>query len=589
MLKHLKIRNFAIIDEVEIEFGSGLNIISGETGTGKSILMDALVLILGGRASGNLIRKGAEEASVEALFGIANDQRIRENLETQGFNCDEDELIVRRIVHTSGKNRIYINGAMANMSTLQSITSHLVDLCSQHDQQLLTDPEEQLFWIDRFGGFEKERTKIKALHQSLKEKENILKGITSDSSQREQRVDFLKFQIQELKEASIQDPNEDQNLELELKLLQASENLFAFTEETQMLLQGSDGDSTSNFLSKIGALSSKAKALSSIDPQLAMVLEFFESIKVNSEELSLFIRNYSNRISRDESKIENINARLSLLSKIKKKYGSSLHQAISTLQSLEQELSAIENHESTLNEVLAHVEAAKNELFSASKKLSLMRKKAMSDFSKCISNELCDLHMEKARFEVACTSLEHPNQYGLDSIQFLISANPGEPLHALSKVASGGELSRIILAMHNVVSNRGGVGVFLFDEVDTGIGGKTALSVGEKLQKVSSKNQVICITHLPQVASYAEHHFCVTKKIIKKMQEERTHVSVVSLNKEEREMEIARMLSGAENDKAAIANARAMLEKAQNRRSPKEHIKAQRAQKALKQSLKNSS
>lgn len=566
MLKHLKIKNFAIIDAVEIEFGEGLNIISGETGAGKSILMDALSLILGGRASSNLIRAGEEEASVEALFAVQRDERILKTLEQIGITVDEDELIVRRVVHSSGKNRIYVNGCMVNMSTLQSITSSLVDLCSQHDQQLLSSGEEQLLWVDRFGKLEKHRARVRSLYLEWKERHRALECLSSDSAQREQRMDFLRFQIQELEEASLGTPDEDTRLEQELKALENTEALFSFAAASEAIFYGSDSGDRHSILEEVSSLLHKASSLSSVDPRLSQAVDFLQTIKLNAEELAHFIRSYSSGISRDEDRIESINARLALLSKYKKKYGPSLAAVKESLENFKRELSVLENHDSSLEKAKSELESKQAELWSAAEALSKARKKASAEFSSLVVGELADLQMDRARFLAEHSVLNQASISGVDQIRFLIATNPGEPMYPLSKVASGGELSRVMLAMHNVVSSRGGVGVYLFDEVDTGIGGNTAVTVGRKLQRVSRNNQVICITHLPQVAAFANHHFRVEKRVERKSGSERTICAVIRLSKQERELEIGRMLGGMGNDKAALANARAMLAKAENGR-----------------------
>lgn len=562
MLKLLKIRNFAIIDAVEIEFGEGLNIISGETGAGKSILMDALSLILGGRASSNLIRNGAEEASVEALFAIRGDERILNALDQFGIAVEDDELIVRRVVHSSGKNRIYVNGCMVNMSTLQSITSSLVDLCSQHDQQLLASGEEQLLWVDRFGKLEKQRAAVRARYLAWKEKSRILENLSSDSAQREQRMDFLRFQIQELEDAAVSSPDEDVKLERELKTLENTEALFAFASASESVFYGSETGERHSVLESVSSLLHKAQSLSKVDPRLAEAVEFLQTIKLNAEELARFVRDYSSGISRDEDRIEAINARLSMLSKCKKKYGANLSEVMDSLERFRQELSGLENHDTSLEKAKMELEESYSELRAAAERLSRARAKAAAEFSALVVRELADLQMERARFAAEISVLDEPVPSGIDQVRFTIATNPGESMHLLSKVASGGELSRVMLAMHNVVSSRGGVGVYLFDEVDTGIGGNTAVTVGRKLQRVSLNNQVICITHLPQVAAFADHHFRVEKRIEKKSGKERTICSVIPLSKPARELEIGRMLGGMGNDKAALANARAMLAKA---------------------------
>lgn len=559
MLTRLCIKNFAIIDEVEIDFGRGLNIISGETGAGKSILMDALVLILGGRASADLIRLGTDEATVEALFDLEASENLQAALEQHGIPSEEGELIIRRIVHRSGKNRIFVNGTMANMATLQSLTTALVDLCSQHDQQLIARPEEQLLWIDRFGELESQRAEVRQLHHVWKEKKAALEGLSTDSAQRAQRIDFLRFQISELEEAELSAPTEDEDLLRELKVLDNAEALFAFVSEAEELTDG--GGEGPSLLDQVNILLAKVKNLQNSDPKLAEAAEYLGAVKVHAEEFSFFLRRYSQNVSRDEGRLEDLNARLALLAKLKRKYGPTLAEVITHLDTFRQELSLLENHDSSLSSATEAVQAALADLRSRALRLSQARVRAAKAFSSAVATELVDLHMDRARFHVALEALPEPNSTGLDLARFEIAANPGEPIGPLTKVASGGELSRLMLAMHNVVSSRGDIAVYLFDEVDTGIGGKTAVAVGAKLQAVAAHNQVICITHLPQVAAFADKHFHVEKSVQKRDGQERTVARVIALSSQERELELARMLGGNDRDKAALANARAMLEK----------------------------
>lgn len=565
MLKRIRIQNFAIIDEVALEFGPGLNIISGETGAGKSILMDALALILGGRASSDLIRTGAEEATVEALFEIPEGSAVNALLEMRGLAGEDGDLIIRRIVQRSGKNRIFVNGNMLNMAALQEVTGSLVDLCSQHDQQLLARPEEQLFWVDRFGGLEKDRETVRALYFAWREKEEGLAALSTDSAQRAQRVDFLKFQIQELEDAALESPTEDQDIERELKILGNAENLFAFAAEAETALFAGGPDDAAPLFDNVVTLLQRAKMLAIADPELESAIEHLNALKLHGDELSVFLRSYSQRLSRDENRLEDLHARHALLTKLRRKYGPSLEDVIANFSSMQQELSRLENHDSSLAVAQAEAERARNMLLAAARKLSAVRAKKARDFSLAVVGELGGLHMGRARFQAVLSPLEEPNAHGVDSLRFEIAANPGEPMGSLNKVASGGELSRVMLAMHNVVSSRGNVGVYLFDEVDSGIGGAVAVAVGAKLRRVAGANQVICITHLPQVASFGQTHFHVAKNVEKRGREERTVCRVLRLSHGERELEIARMLGGLGNHEAALANARAMLANAEGK------------------------
>lgn len=562
MLKRLRIQNFAIIHEVALELGQGLNIISGETGAGKSILMDALALILGGRASADLIRNGCDEATVEALFEIPAGSDVAGTLEELGLPTEEGDLILRRIVQRSGKNRIFVNGTMANMATLQRVTASLVDLCSQHDQQLLARPEEQLLWVDRFAGLEVERAKVSTLHAAWREKRAELEALGADSAQRAQRIDFLRFQLGELEEAALESPTEDTEIEAELKVLGNAENLFAFAADAEAALFGGGGEAPP-LLDQITILLSRARTLAAADPQLTPALEALDTIKLHGDELGHFLRSYSQRLSRDESRLENLNARHALLTKLRRKYGPSLADVLANREAFRAELARLENHDSSLASAQTALEEAYGSLHSAARKLSGARSRAAKEFGAAVVRELSGLHMDRARFQATITSLKEPNAHGIDAVRFEIAANPGEQMGPLNKVASGGELSRVMLAMHNVVSSRSSVGVFLFDEVDTGIGGAVAVAVGAKLRRVASHNQVLCITHLPQVASFGQTHFRVDKAVEKKGKEERTVCRVVRLTHGERELELARMLGGMGNHEAALLNARAMMAKAE--------------------------
>lgn len=558
MLKRLRIQNFAIIDEVAIDFTAGLNIISGETGAGKSILMDALLLILGARASSDLIRRGSDEATVEALFEVNAGGNLAAALDAHGLPS-EDDLIVRRIVHRSGKNRIFVNGSMVSTGTLQAITGNLVDLCSQHDQQLLAKTDEQLLWIDRYGGLEKERASVRVLYQAWKGQQEALEALSTDSVQRVQRLDFLRFQIQELEEAELRSTDEDQELENELKVLGNAEALFAFAAEAEAFLFGSDAEEGSPALDRLGAMLNRARILAATDPKLSEAEQLLNTLKVHSEELGFFLRSYSQRVSRDEARLEEINSRLALLTKLKRKYGPALADVIQHAEEFRRELALLENHDDAIDDARSAAAAALELFRQEATKLSRDRAVKAQQFSRAVMAELASLNMDRARFSASLTAQNAPTPTGLDSARFEIAANPGEPMGPLNKVASGGELSRMMLAMHNVVSSRGDVGVYLFDEVDTGIGGKTAVVVGSKLQHVARSNQVICITHLPQVAAFANRHLRVEKLVRKKDGEDRTITKVVALEGSEREFEIGRMLGGLGNDKAALANARAML------------------------------
>lgn len=563
MLKYLRIQNFAIIENVEIEFSGGLNILSGETGAGKSIIMDALNLILGGRASADTIRAGTASATVEALFEVSNRSDLTEVLENAGIELEGEELIVRRIIQDSGKSRVFINDTMVNIGTLNAITERLVDLCSQGDQRLLTKTDEQLLWLDRFADLDNIRQALKDKFQVWRKKHQELQGLQASSEDRTRRIDFLRFQLKELESAQLTTSEEENELKNEITILANSETLFAFAKEAETAIYGND-DGEKAIMDVLGQLVSRSEQLVKTDPNLAPAHELMNSLKLTLEEAGYFFRDYTQTIQVDEQRLEELNQRLSFLSQLKRKYGPSLQDVIQSRDTATQELATLENHDESLQLARAALQDARELYDGEAEHMSQKRALAAKSFGQAIETELADLNMDRARFIASLERSSEPAPTGLDELNFLISANPGEPAQPIQKVASGGELSRIMLALHNVLSTKGGVRVYLFDEVDTGISGKTAAIVGAKLRRVAEKSQVICITHLPQVASYASRHIRVEKHIAIQDGQERTVCQVVPLDGDDRTLEIARMLGGmSDSESEAIANAEAMIAAAQ--------------------------
>ncbi len=563
MLKYLRIQNFAIIENVEIEFGTGLNIISGETGAGKSIIMDALNIILGGRAKSDLIRSGTNSASVEALFEVPDREAIQGVLDNTGIEIEYDELIVRRIIQPNGKSRAFINDVMVNVGTLNLITERLVDLCSQGDQRLLQRNDEQLIWLDRFADIESVRSFVKERFQAWKQKIGELKALEDDSSDRERRVDFLNFQLKELDEAKLESETEDSSIKSEFDILSNSETLLNFAREAESAINGCD-DGNKAMLDTLGSLVNRAEELVKTDSNLTPAYELMNSLKVTLEEAGYFFRDYMNNIEVDDSRLEDLNHRYNLLTQIKRKYGPSLKEVIESRDIFRNEVESYENHDENLQIAKAAVNEARSSFDDEADTLSEKRQVAAGAFAAAVEAELAELNMERAKFECKIDRTEEPTSAGVDRADYLLAANPGEEAAPLHKVASGGELSRIMLALHNVLSNRGGVRVYLFDEVDTGVGGKTAAVVGKKLQKVASNSQVICITHLPQVASFADRHLRVEKSVTEVNGEERTTSNVVPVEGDDQILEVARMLGGMEDSSEALANAESMIVSAKN-------------------------
>lgn len=558
MLETLRIRNIAIIDSAEIPFRAGMNVLSGETGAGKSIILEAISLLLGSRANSELIRSGCEEAVVEGFFRAGSIPWIQGRLETLGFPATSDGsdgLLIKRTVHRAGRHRITINGELATLSALQKLCDGLIDLCGQHEHQSLLRPSVQLELLDRYGSLTEPARAVSEAFSALRALKQELSQLSEAEAERTRRADFLKFQIEELKGAELA-PGEDEKLHLEKQLLQSAEARLNSGESLRSFLEAED-EGILNLLR--GALL-KAKALQQLDERASSLREGVERALAEAEEVSLSLSRYLASVDMDEGRLEAVQARLSLLADLRRKYGQTVEEMLATLDALEQEYASLAGAEERVALLAEQISASEEELRKAGTKLTSARKKAAKLFSTSVSGELKDLRMSEATFEIELLTEENPSQWsgsGPDTASFRVKTNAGEPAKALGKIASGGELSRLMLAIRRVISDKGGIGVYLFDEIDAGIGGQTAFQVGKKLKSVAAFNQIICITHLPQVASFADHHLVVRKVSSGK----RTVTEVFELTgKSQRKEELARMLGGPELTKKSLENAAELLD-----------------------------
>ena len=542
MLETLRIKNIAVIDSAEIPFKAGLNILSGETGAGKSIVLEAISLLLGSRANIDLIRAECDEAVVEGLFNLGELPWIKGRLEGAGFDSDTSELLIKRTVNRSGKHRIHVDGELATLTILQNLCEGLIDLCGQHEHQTLIRPATQLELLDRYGNLVSQTQAVSAAYQKCKKIAREREDLQKAEADREKRADFLKFQIEELRGADLQS-GEDEKLQKQKVLLQSAEVRVQTAEAVRQSLE-SDEDGAINSL-RAGIL--KIRTLRQLDEKSAPIHEALERALAEVEEASIQVNRYLSSTDVDPEQLLIVQERLSLLADLRRKYGSTVDEMISTLEKLEAENGSLDKTSAKLEELTRALEEAQNELKKLGKKLSNARKKASEIFSDSVTHELKDLKMGDARFQIeiqARENLEDWTATGADAIQFVVQTNRGETARPLGKIASGGELSRLMLAIRRVIADRGG------------IGGQTAFQVGKKLKSVASFNQVICITHLPQVASFADHHLVVRKGAKSK----RTMTEVVELSKVERKEELARMLGGPELTKKSLENAAELIE-----------------------------
>jgi DNA repair protein RecN (Recombination protein N) len=561
MLKELNIKNFAIIDQLRVEFTPGLNIFTGETGAGKSIVVDALNLALGERASADLIRTGCQEAVVEAAFGMDGNgaAAIMALLADQGIAAEDGEdLIVRRVLASSGKNKVYINGSLANLATLSSLGAQLADIHGQHEHQSLLDRERQMDMLDSFGGLFGLREELTRSYRSLQDVRNELAGLEAGERDRAQREDLLRYQKTEIESAALK-PGEDEALAQEQKILMHSEKLAGLSRAADEALYSSDG----SVLAGLKKAMTSLREMNAIDNRLAPVLELCEAGRAQLEEAAHEVSSYAGRVEFDPGRLEQIGDRLDLIQKLKKKYGGALEEINAFGRNASAELERMEQSTEEIARLKSEILTIKSGLTASAQELTKKRSAAARELEKKVEEELGHLGMKKTIFSVKITQEPGDDTLdnhklgprGADRVEFLISPNPGEEPKPLAKIASGGELSRIMLALKTILVEGDSIPTLVFDEVDAGIGGAVAEEVGKKLRRVAETRQVFCITHLPQIASMATSHYGV-EKLVKK---DRTSTVVRLLVEKERVDEVARMLGGKTITEATINHAEEMI------------------------------
>ncbi len=556
MLVTLKIKNIAVIDEAEVPFEPGLNILSGETGAGKSVIINSIALLLGSRANADLLRTGCDEAVVEGLFDVSKISWMEERLKRAGFPYESSDLLIKRIVHRSGKNRIYLNGELATLAILQELCDGLIDLCGQHEHQSLTKSTMQRELLDRYGGLDKKVEAFSGMFSHYRSLSKEKKALEQAESERAKRADFLKFQVDELRKAELV-PGEDTQLQQEKSLLQSAEGRLSCAQAALEALE----DEENGVLQNLRAGFTKLKNLQQVDSEASTIREIWERAIAESEEAMIQLQKYSRAIELDPNRLLEVQERLGLIADLKRKYGSDLSEVIQTLGRLERELGELDGTGERVQQLEQQLDQILKEMTKQAQALTKSRQQVAKTLSQSVTAELRELKMADAALQIRVQPEQDTalwSEHGADQIEFEIQTNRGEESKPIGKVASGGELSRLMLAIRRVISDRGGIGVYLFDEIDAGIGGQTAFQVGKKLKSVAGFNQVICITHLPQVASFADHHLSVRKKT----KGARTITEIVELDSTERKQEIARMLGGSELTSKSLANAAELLQMA---------------------------
>lgn len=552
MLTSLKIENVAIIESAAIEFGCGLNVLTGETGAGKSIVIDSINTILGERTSRDIIRTGAQSAKVYAVFEDVN-ERVRNFLDENGIDCEDGVLIINRTLSREGKNVCRINGAPVTVSMLREIGGELIDIHGQHDNQSLLSPEKHCGFVDSFAGNADLITDYREKYGRLCEIRRKLKKLTTDESSKSQRIDFLTYQIDELEKAEITIGERDE-LKARKSLINNSQKVI---ESLNIAYEALKADGAG--IDMITDAESEIANASAYMETLGEASEKITDIRYELEDIAETVRDAMTEVDFDPSELEDIDERLDLLYRLSKKYGDTEEEMLEYLEKARAELDNIAFSEERVKELQKQEKEALAETETAACKLTESRKTAGEKLSNAICSELEFLDMPNVRFVVKCSDIGL-TENGKDEIEFLISANAGEEPKPLAKIASGGELSRIMLAIKNVLAETDGVDTMIFDEIDTGVSGRAAQKIAMKLRSASKGRQVICVTHLAQIAAQGDVHLYISKSV----SDGKTYTNIKSLIEEERVAEIARIMGGMEITKLQLESAREMLANAGN-------------------------
>ena len=554
MLVHLAIRDLAIIASTAMDFAPGLNVITGETGAGKSIAVGALNLVLGGRAKSTSIRLGCDQAEVQALFRVSRDSefvdRLRDLELLEDVGGESVDVIIRRIISRNGRGRVWLNGVLINVSTLAGLAKGLVDISSQHEHATLLDATAHLDLLDRFGGLTVVRARYEASWEALCVARQTLKSLSARDSERLQREDFLRFQLTEIEELG-PTAGEDEALRLERDRLAHAKRLMSGSRSVEDELVGRPRCVQETLVSACSVISE----LSALDESLTPLSERLEEARIELADIAYELRAYSDQVALDPNRLETIEERLHTLIRLSRKHGLDPAGLVEKADALRSEIAELESLDLAISEAQQAVESKEKAATAAAKKLRKAREKAAKHLADQVETQLLDLAMKGACIAFSMTARDTLGPQGLDTGQILIETNTGEGLKPLVKVASGGELSRVLLALKSVLAEADDVYVGVFDEVDTGVGGAVADIVGSKLAQLAARRQVIAITHLPQIASQANHHLNVSKRT----EEGRTRTSVTTLNSAERIDEIARMLGGIDITEKTRAHAAELL------------------------------
>ncbi|MDH4615896.1 DNA repair protein RecN [Brevibacillus sp. AY1] len=564
MLVELSIRNFAIIKSVTVSFQKGLNILTGETGAGKSIIIDSLGLLLGGRASADFVRYGESRAEVEGLFELPSGHPAFAVCESMGVQIEQDGmLVVRRDISSQGKSIIRLNGQLITLAMLRELGPWLVTVHGQHDTHMLMQADKHINWLDAYGehALGSAKTEYSKLYAAYRRTRQDLERMARNDRELAQRMDLLQYQLDEIEAAALT-PGEDDKLLQQRKKWMNIEKVYSSIQDAYRSLYGDQKG-----MDWLGHAMSELERVAAFDEQLAPIVESVQSAYYQIEDAVHQLRNLSYQMDFEPEQLAEVERRLDLIQSLKRKYGKSVDDILEYAATIQDELDDMHHYEDRLQQAQERLSELAADMAVEALELSGIRQDCATKLAQEIEQQLRELHMERARFAITVRQMmdedgveidgfhRYVDANGMDQVEFLISPNPGEPLRPLAKIASGGELSRVMLAIKTILAGTDQVETLIFDEVDTGVSGRAAQAIAEKLARVASKRQVLCITHLPQVASLADAHFLIKKE----MSEDETMTRVERLNDDDRVIELARMLGGAEVTTKTKEHAREMI------------------------------
>lgn len=556
MLEELSIKNFAIISSLQLSFQQGMTVLTGETGAGKSIIIDAMGLLAGGRGSADFIRQGASKCTLEGLFSLPQNPEIKNLLVELGIEFDEDQLVVQRDITASGKNVCRVNGHLVNIANLRRIGEYLVDIHGQNEHQELMHADRHLAMLDEFGG--KPLLQLKERYHIAYEELQLIRKKVRDRQKNEkefaQRMDMLHFQLDEITSAALTVGEDDQLMEEREKLANYQRIVSALAVSYEAL------NSDSSSLDQIGVAMNEMSSIETLDPAYQQISDAIQSSYYQLQEAATDLSRQMDGLEWDENRLNEVESRLEVIRLLKRKYGDSIQQILDYQEEISRELADADFLEGKTEQLAALLAEKEQQAQAAGVALRNLRHEIAGHLEKDILRELQELYMERTVFEVRFSAVSEGefHEDGLDQVEFYITTNPGEPLKPLVRVASGGELSRVMLALKTIFSKSQGVTSIVFDEVDTGVSGRVAQAIADKIHQIAENSQVLCITHLPQVAAVADAQYFIAKEITG----ERTETRVRILKPQERVGEIARMLAGTEITPLALEHAQELLDAA---------------------------